>query len=320
MERRIAEIPASEWDDLNIDLTPRDGILSFLMHAFPVQLQEPFTDDDGNLMSRPATDADGNPVICREAEAQRDALIEKLAALPPVPTALDQIVQRFGHEAVAEVTGRSRRVLRITDAKGERLSLRSRPASANLAETAAFMDGTKRILVFSMAGGTGRSYHADLSCANTERRIHYLLEPGWRADQAIQGLGRTHRTHQASAPLFRPVTTDVKGERRFIAPSRGGSTAWAPSPGASGIPRPPWAAATRRCSARTTTWRAPMRRRRSGSSTAPSGAAASRAGQSNCTLGSRPSRGTRAANCLSGFRRHIPGSTRTGSCARCSVG
>ena len=217
MERRISEIPASEWDDLNIDLTPRDGILSFLMHAFPVQLQEPFTDDDGNLMSRPATDDDGNPVICREAEQQRDALIEKLAALPPVPTALDQVVQKFGHEQVAEVTGRSRRVLRIVDAKGERLSLRSRPASANLAETAAFMDGEKRILVFSMAGGTGRSYHADLSCGNTERRIHYLLEPGWRADQAIQGLGRTHRTHQASAPLFRPVTTDVKGERRFIA-------------------------------------------------------------------------------------------------------
>ena len=38
-----------------------------------------------------------------------------------------------------------------------------------------------------------------------------------RSDQAIQGLGRTHRTHQATAPLFRPVTTDVKGERRFIA-------------------------------------------------------------------------------------------------------
>ena len=175
------------------------------------------TDDGGHLLSRPARDADGNPVLCKEAEDRRDALIEKLAALPPVPTALDQIVQHFGHEAVAEVTGRSRRILRITDAKGERLALRSRPASANLAETAAFMDGEKRILVFSMAGGTGRSYHADLSCGNTERRIHYLLEPGWRADQAIQGLGRTHRTHQASAPLFRPVTTDVKGERRFIA-------------------------------------------------------------------------------------------------------
>ena len=217
MERRIAEIPASEWDDINVDLTPRETVIEFLAHAFPVQLQEPFTDDDGNLMSRPVVDEDGNPVLCQEALARRDALIEKLAALPPVPSALDQVVQHFGHDAVAEVTGRSRRVLKVTDARGERLALRSRPASANLAETAAFMDRTKRILVFSMAGGTGRSYHADLSCANTDRRIHYLLEPGWRADQAIQGLGRTHRTHQASAPLFRPVATDVKGERRFIA-------------------------------------------------------------------------------------------------------
>ena len=217
MERRIAEIPASEWDDLSIDLTPREYVLDFLEHAFPVQLQEPFEDDDGNLMSRPVFDADNNPVLCQEALAKRDALIQKLGALPPVQSALDQIVHRFGHDAVAEITGRSRRVLRIEDAKGERLALRSRPASANLAETAAFMDGSKRILVFSMAGGIGRSYHADLGCANTERRIHYLLEPGWRADQAIQGLGRTHRTHQASAPLFRPVATDVKGERRFIA-------------------------------------------------------------------------------------------------------
>ena len=217
LDRRIAEIPVSEWDDISVDLTPREACLEYLAHAFPVQLQEPFTDDEGNLMSRPVTDAEGNPVLCQEAVAARDALIEKLAALPPVQAALDQILHRFGGEAVAEVTGRSRRVLRIADASGERLALRNRPASANLAETAAFMAGDKRILVFSMAGGTGRSYHADLGCGNTARRIHYLLEPGWRADQAIQGLGRTHRTHQASAPLFRPVTTDVKGERRFIA-------------------------------------------------------------------------------------------------------
>ena len=217
LDRRIAEIPVSEWDDISVDLTPREACLEYLAHAFPVQLQEPFTDDEGNLMSRPVTDADGNPVLCQEAVAARDALIEKLAALPPVQAALDQILHRFGGEAVAEVTGRSRRVLRIADSSGERLALRNRPASANLAETAAFMAGDKRILVFSMAGGTGRSYHADLGCGNTRRRIHYLLEPGWRADQAIQGLGRTHRTHQASAPLFRPVTTDVKGERRFIA-------------------------------------------------------------------------------------------------------
>ena len=182
-----------------------------------MQLREAFTDEDGNLMSRPVTGEDGNPVLCQEAVAARDALITRLAALPPVQAALDQLIHHFGHDAIAEVTGRSRRVLELSDGAATPLAVRARPASANLAETAAFMDGTKKILVFSMAGGTGRSYHADLGCANTARRVHYLLEPGWRADQAIQGLGRTHRTHQASAPLFRPLTTDVKGERRFIA-------------------------------------------------------------------------------------------------------
>ena len=216
LERRLAELPAAEWDDLSVDLTPREYVLDYLTHAFPVQRLEPFTDESGNLMSRPMVDGGGNPVLSQEALAARDALIEQLAALPPVPSALDQLVHHFGHEAVAEVTGRTRRVVKLTGAGGERLAVRSRPASSSLAETAAFMAGEKRVLVFSMAGGTGRSYHADSGCGNTARRVHYLLEPGWRADQAIQGLGRTHRTHQASAPLFRPVTTDVRGERRFI--------------------------------------------------------------------------------------------------------
>src|SRR5215467_8150103 len=78
------------------------------------------------------------------------------------------------------------------------------------------MDDQKRILVFSDAGGTGRSYHAELSARNRRLRIHYLLEPGWKADAAIQGLGRTNRTNQAQPPLFRPIATDVKAEKRFL--------------------------------------------------------------------------------------------------------
>ena len=99
---------------------------------------------------------------------------------------------------------------------GDRLCVETRPASANFAETAAFMDDDKRILVFSDAGGTGRSYHADLGCRNQRQRVHYLLEPGWRADAAIQGLGRSNRTNQKQPPIFRPVATDVKGEKRFL--------------------------------------------------------------------------------------------------------
>ena len=55
------------------------------------------------------TDAEGNPVLCQEAVAARDALIEKLAALPPVQAALDQILHRFGGEAVAEVKLQTRK-------------------------------------------------------------------------------------------------------------------------------------------------------------------------------------------------------------------
>ncbi|MBB4428243.1 putative RNA methylase [Bradyrhizobium sp. CIR48] len=211
MERRLAEIPPEEWNDVRVDITPREYVLDYLAHSFPVQLYEPFTDSDGNLSSRPVF-RDGQPVESREAVARRNELIERLASLPPVPGALDQIVQRFGTDLVAEVTGRSRRVVR----RGDRLAVENRSASANLAETAAFMDDMKRILVFSEAGGTGRSYHAELSARNRRLRVHYLLEPGWKADAAIQGLGRTNRTNQAQPPLFRPIATDVKAEKRFL--------------------------------------------------------------------------------------------------------
>jgi predicted RNA methylase len=215
-DRRLAEVPVSEWHDLQIDVTPREYVMDYLMHSFPVALFEPYSDEDGNMRSRPAVDAGGQPVLCQEALAQRDELIEYLGALPPVQAALDQIVHHFGTDRVAEVTGRSRRIVRKTTQGQSRLCVETRPGSANQGETAAFMDGKKPILVFSDAGGTGRSYHSDLGAVNQATRAHYLLEPGWRADAAVQGLGRTNRTNQKHPPIFRPVATNVKGEKRFL--------------------------------------------------------------------------------------------------------
>jgi predicted RNA methylase len=215
MERRLSEIPTDEWNDISVDVTPREYVGSYLQHSFPVQLYEPFTDSEGNLSSRPVF-RDGQPVESREAVARRDEMLEQLGSLPPVPGALDQVVQRFGTDVVAEVTGRSRRIVRKGDGTSARLAVENRAPSANLAETSAFMDDQKRILVFSDAGGTGRSYHADLLARNQRLRVHYLLEPGWKADAAIQGLGRTNRTKQAQPPLFRPIATDVKAEKRFL--------------------------------------------------------------------------------------------------------
>lgn len=213
MDRKLADIPAEEWNDLTIDLSPREVVGSYLQHSFPTQLYETYTDEEGNLRSRPAFDAEGNPIQCKEASAARDRMIEQLATLDPVPGALDQIIQHFGTDRVAEVTGRSRRIVRKADG---RLAVENRSPSANLAETQAFMDDEKPILIFSDAGGTGRSYHADRGVKNQRLRVHYLLEAGWKADTAIQGLGRSNRTNQAQPPLFRPIATNVKAEKRFL--------------------------------------------------------------------------------------------------------
>src|SRR3546814_4963691 len=172
--------------DVSVDITPREYVLDYLQHSFPVQLYEPCEDNEGSLSSRPVRDDDGNPVINREAVRRRDAMIERLAALPPVPGALDQIIQHFGPDAVAEVTGRSRRIVPRRNADGSvRFAVENRPASANLAETHAFMDDVKRILIFSEAGGTGRSYHADLGAKNRSEEQTSELQSLMRIPYAV---------------------------------------------------------------------------------------------------------------------------------------
>ncbi|MEM6275321.1 MAG: strawberry notch family protein [Pseudomonadota bacterium] len=192
-------------------LTPRDYVLAYLEQAFPIHAQK-LVEIDGNTVAEPLRDADGALVVSREALALRDAAMMELMSLAPIPSALDQILWAFGDEAVAEVTGRSIRPLKSGDGA---LFIEKRSASSNPSETRAFMDDEKDILIFSDAGGTGRSYHAAETAKNQKRRRHYLLEPGWRADAAIQGLGRTHRSAQVSAPFFRVCTSDVHGEKRF---------------------------------------------------------------------------------------------------------
>ena len=214
LDRRLADLSPQERASLAIDTSPLDTLIDYLKNAFPTRMMRVFRASDGTMRSELMVDAEGRPIHCQEAVAAREELIERLCAMPPIPAALDALIAHFGTDMVAEVTGRSRRL--IIDASG-RQKLEPRSASARKYDSDSFMAGKKPILVFSDAGGTGRSYHADLGCGSAgRRRIHFLLEPGWKAATAIQGLGRTHRTNQASPPVFRPVTTDCKGERRFI--------------------------------------------------------------------------------------------------------
>ena len=212
LDRRLKQLEPEEFAQLDIDLSPRESIVDYLIRAFPTCQMQEFADDQGNVMSRPMFDPEGRPIHNQAAIEIRDALVEQICAMPTIETALDALITHYGTEHLAEVTGRSKRLVKHADGS-QRLEPRS--ARTNLAETAAFMHGDKRILAFSDAGGTGRSYHASLDHRNQQTRIHFLLELGWRADKAIQGIGRTHRTHQAQPPVFRPVTTNCKGESRF---------------------------------------------------------------------------------------------------------
>lgn len=212
LDRRLDSLSPEERADLDLDLSPLDAVIEYLERAFPTQQMQVFVDDTGTQRSAPMFDEEGRPVHNQTAIARRGEMIEHLCAMPPIKPALDGIIEHYGPDRVAEVTGRSKRL--ITQSDGQQ-RLETRSPRTNQSETDQFMDGRKPILVFSDAGGTGRSYHASLDAACQKRRIHFLLEPGWRADRAIQGLGRTHRTHQANTPLFRPVTTNCKGELRF---------------------------------------------------------------------------------------------------------
>ena len=251
MERRLAEIPTEEWGDVQVDITPREYVLDYLAHSFPTQLYEPFTDSEGNLSSRPVY-RDGQPVQCREAVARRDRLIEKLASLPPVHGALDQIVQRFGTDLVAEVTGRSRRIIRKTRIGRRRSPRRREPRRFGQSRRDAGVHGRRQAHPRLL----GRRWHRALLSRRTvgeEPPPARPLSAGGRMEGRRRHPGPgADQPHQPGAAAAVPADRDQREGREALPldhrpPAR---HARAPSPRASARP------AARACSGPRTIWRA----------------------------------------------------------------
>ncbi len=127
MENRRKPAPPAATLDINCDC--KEYVVDYLTKSFPVRLMSVFTDENGNARSEPMSDENGAPVLCRSALAARDRMIEQLCALPPIATALDAIIERFGVDQVAEVTGRTRRLIVGRDG---RQVLQSRSPRANV--------------------------------------------------------------------------------------------------------------------------------------------------------------------------------------------
>jgi hypothetical protein len=201
----------------DLDMTPRDILMEYLDKSFPIYQYEEYTDEDGNKRSRLVVDSQNKPVINRTAEQMKEKLMAQLGSMKVPEGPLEMLINEFGTKNVAEVTGRTKRIVKVRDSKGiVRAHKESRSVKSRMADVTAFMADKKRILVFSDAGGTGQSFHASLAAKNQRKRIHYLVQPGWRADNAVQGFGRTHRTNQAQPPEYILVTTDLKGQKRFM--------------------------------------------------------------------------------------------------------
>ncbi|EDQ86658.1 uncharacterized protein MONBRDRAFT_28079 [Monosiga brevicollis MX1] len=158
-------------------------------------------------------------------------LLEELKNLRLPPSPLDDLIDQLGGpSAVAELTGRKQRQVRVGHTSSfvieERAAINCGPIDPtdgiNIVEKNAFLDGRKLIAIISDAASTGLmslgiSLHADVRRENQHRRVHFTFELPWSADKAVQQLGRSHRSNQACGPRYELMSTELAGERRFAA-------------------------------------------------------------------------------------------------------
>ena len=206
-------------DDL--DFSPRETLSRLVESCFPVKCFQEQTDPhSGTIVYVPVLDESGGHLESRAALELKRELLDRLSILEVPEHPLDQLVNYFGTENVAEMTGRKKRLIRTLSGK---LEYRARQIPGvpnrliNLHEKNCFQNKDKRIAIMSEVASTGDSLHASRKVRNQDRRLHIAAELKWSADKQVQDFGRTHRTGQVAPPIYLLVFTELGGEKRFSA-------------------------------------------------------------------------------------------------------
>lgn len=221
--KQLVAKAAAEGNHLeDLDFSPRATLCALVERAFPVDLYQEQEDRVSKKKIRvKVTKEDGTPVQSKEALRLRSELLEKLSDLVLPENPLDQLINYFGPDQVAEISGRRKRLIRDPGTNEVRYASRAPKgvpmSKINTHENEQFQNGTKRTGIITAAGSTGISLHSSLSAINQQRRCQIALELAWSAVLQMQIFGRTHRSFQKFPPKYIIISTNLGGERRFSA-------------------------------------------------------------------------------------------------------
>lgn len=200
------------------DLSPLQILIGFIeRYINTTAYVEVYNEETDTTTRVPLLDPEtGEPVDDPELVAKKQELLERVANIQGLPeNPLDEIRFRFGDDAVAEITGRLHR--RVRNDQGDLVYVPRAKDAANLAERLAFQRGEKKIAIISSSANEGISLHDARDNPIQARRVQYMFELNWSADQQMQANGRSHRSNQSTAPIYKIVMTDAGGETRFAA-------------------------------------------------------------------------------------------------------
>ncbi len=219
MTRQMARSADEEEAISDLDFSPRETLTRLIENCFPTALYQEVTDNvTEKTKYEPLLGENGEQIHSKVALAMKQELLDRLSTLQLPEHPLDQIINHFGAENVAEMTGRKNRLVKLSNGD---FAYRPRGIAGvpqrqtNLHELQNFQGGRKRIAIMSEVAATGDSLHSDKRAGNQQRREHIAAELKWSADKQLQDFGRSHRSNQVCPPVYLLIYTELGGEKRF---------------------------------------------------------------------------------------------------------